>query len=59
MCAAVRPQGGFPAATIVLLAGVAALLALEHRMAHRVELAFFHVNAVLGFVVLGVVAAAV
>jgi len=39
------------------MAAVAALLALEHRMAHRVELAFFHVNAIVGFVVLGAVVA--
>lgn len=38
---------------------VGAMLWIEHRMAHRVELAFFHVNAALGFVVLGVVLAGV
>ncbi len=50
---------GVGAAAAALLALVAALLLLEHRMAHRVQLAFFHVNAVLGFVVLGVVLAVV
>jgi 4-hydroxybenzoate polyprenyltransferase len=46
-------------AAYVCLAAVAVLLLVEHRMAHRVELAFFHVNAVLGFVVWGIVLAGV
>jgi 4-hydroxybenzoate polyprenyltransferase len=38
------------------LLGVAAqMLWVEHRMAHRVDFAFFHVNAALGFVVFGLV----
>jgi 4-hydroxybenzoate polyprenyltransferase len=37
------------------LAAVGAMLALEHRQAHRVDFAFFRVNAVLGFVVLALV----
>jgi 4-hydroxybenzoate polyprenyltransferase len=43
------------AAAWALLAVVAAMLALEHRMAHRVNFAFFHVNAALGFVVFALV----
>ncbi len=43
----------------VFAAVVGGLLVLEHRQAARVNLAFFHVNAVLGFVVLGLVAAGV
>jgi len=31
------------------------LLALEHRMVHRVDLAFFKINAVLGIVVFALV----
>ncbi len=46
-------------AALACLAAVGALLVVEHRMAHRVELAFFHVNAALGFVVLGIVIAGV
>jgi 4-hydroxybenzoate polyprenyltransferase len=38
-----------------LLASVGALLALEHWKAHRVDFAFFQINAVLGFVVFGLV----
>lgn len=38
-----------------LLAAVTAMLALQHRMAHRVDFAFFHVNAALGFVVFALV----
>lgn len=43
----------------MLLVAIGALLVLEHRKATDVELAFFKVNAVLGFVVLGFVAAGV
>lgn len=39
----------------VLLVAIAALLLLEHRKASSVELAFFKINAVIGFVVLGFV----
>lgn len=46
-------------AALACLAAVGALLVVEHRMAHRVELAFFHVNAALGFVVLAIVMAGV
>lgn len=42
---------------ILMLVAIGALLVLEHRQASNVELAFFKVNAVLGFVVLGFVAA--
>lgn len=45
------------AAMMLLLIG--ALLLLEHRKAADVDLAFFKINAVLGFVVLGFVAAGV
>ncbi|GJM44562.1 MAG: 4-hydroxybenzoate octaprenyltransferase [Gemmatimonadota bacterium] len=38
-----------------LLAATGALLALEHRMVHRVDFAFFKINAVLGFVVFALV----
>lgn len=38
------------------LVGVAAVLAVEHRLAERVNLAFFHLNIVVGFLVLAVVA---
>jgi 4-hydroxybenzoate polyprenyltransferase len=38
-----------------LLLVVGAMLALEHRQAHRVDFAFFRVNAALGFVVLALV----
>jgi 4-hydroxybenzoate polyprenyltransferase len=41
----------------VLLVLIGALLVLEHRRASDVDLAFFKINAVLGFVVLGFVAA--
>lgn len=40
---------------LIALGLVGALLAIEHHMAHRVELAFFHVNAALGFVVLALI----
>lgn len=39
------------------LAMVAAVLAAEHWLAHRVNLAFFHLNVVVGFLVFGVVVA--
>ncbi len=45
-------------AALVLLA-IGALLWLEHRKAANVDLAFFKINAVVGFVVLGFVAAGV
>ena len=44
---------------LVLLAIVGVLLWIEHRQASNVELAFFHINAVVGLVVLGFVAAGV
>lgn len=47
-------EGGLAA---VLLLGVGVLLYLEHRRSEDVDLAFFKINAVVGFVVLGVVAA--
>jgi 4-hydroxybenzoate polyprenyltransferase len=47
-----------PAALVALIA-VGGLLALQQRLAHRVEWAFFRINAVLGFVVLGFVASGV
>lgn len=40
---------------LVGLAAVAAVLVAEHRLAERVNLAFFHLNIVVGFLVLGVV----
>ncbi|MEZ5063226.1 MAG: 4-hydroxybenzoate octaprenyltransferase [bacterium] len=40
---------------LVALAAVGTLLAVEHWQAHRVDLAFFRINAVLGFVVLALV----
>jgi 4-hydroxybenzoate polyprenyltransferase len=40
---------------VLLLAIVGVLLIAEHRLSHRVEVAFFHVNASLGFVVLALV----
>ena len=43
----------------VLLACAGALLVWEHRMAHAVDLAFFRLNIVVGFVVLGLVWAGV
>lgn len=43
----------------VFATAIAALLVLEHRQAANVNLAFFHVNAVVGFVVLGLVASGV
>ena len=42
-----------------LLAVVGGLLALEHRLAHAVDLAFFQINLVVGFVVLGLVCAGI
>ena len=48
---------GLLAATMLLAIG--ALLALEHRKTSDVELAFFKINAFVGFVVLGFVAAGV
>jgi len=47
-----------PVAALMLVA-IGALLAMEHRKASEVELAFFKINAVVGFVVLGFVAAGV
>lgn len=38
-----------------LLVVVGGLLALEHRLAHVVDLAFFKINLIVGFVVLGLV----
>src|SRR6185503_14782051 len=40
---------------VVLLALVGVLLIAEHRLSHRVEVAFFHVNASIGFVVIALV----
>jgi 4-hydroxybenzoate polyprenyltransferase len=40
----------------LLLAVIGALLVAEHRLASDVDLAFFRINAVLGFVVLGFIA---
>lgn len=45
------------AAAFLLLVAIGFLLFLEHRKAEQVELAFFRINAVVGFVVLGFVAA--
>jgi 4-hydroxybenzoate polyprenyltransferase len=39
----------------VILAAVGALLVWEHRCAHRVDLAFFRINLVVGFLVLALV----
>ena len=47
-----------PLAALLLLV-IGALLVLEHRKAANVDLAFFKINAVVGFVVLGFVAAGV
>lgn len=47
-----------PLAALLLLA-IGVLLLLEHRRTSDVELAFFKINAVVGFVVLGFVAAGV
>lgn len=44
---------------LVLLIGIGVLLALEHYRVSDVELAFFKINAVIGFVVLAFVAAGV
>ncbi len=44
---------------LILLLGIGALLALEHYKAADIELAFFKINAVIGFVVLAFVAAGV
>lgn len=52
-----RSFGG-PFAFLLLMV-IGWLLYLEHRKAQNVELAFFRINAVLGFVVLGFVAAGV
>jgi 4-hydroxybenzoate polyprenyltransferase len=46
-------------ASAVLLGAIGVLLYLEHRRATDVELAFFKINAVVGFVVLGFVATGV
>ncbi len=43
----------------VCLAIVGLLLALEHRLAHRIEIAFFRINLIVGFVVLALVATGV
>ena len=43
------------AAVWPLYALVAVMLGVQHRMAHRVDFAFFHVNAALGFVVFALV----
>ena len=42
-------------AAAAVLAAVAALLVWQNRSAERVELAFFHINSWLGFVVLAMV----
>jgi 4-hydroxybenzoate polyprenyltransferase len=47
-------EGPLAAALLLLIGG---LLFLEHRKASDVELAFFRINAVVGFAVLGLVAA--
>jgi 4-hydroxybenzoate polyprenyltransferase len=39
----------------ILLAGIGGLLLVEHRQVQRVDLAFFKINAALGFVVLALV----
>ena len=52
-----RFMEGLLAATMLLAIG--ALLLLEHQKATDVDLAFFKINAVVGFVVLGFVAAGV
>ncbi len=44
---------------LVTLAAIGSLLFLEHRLSDDVELAFFKINAVLGFGILGFVAAGV
>ena len=49
-------QGGLAGAMLLV---IGALLFLEHRKASDVELAFFKINAVVGFVVLGFVVAGV
>lgn len=46
---------GIPALPLLLLAGL--LLYLEHRLAADVELAFFRINSVVGFIVLAMVCA--
>jgi hypothetical protein len=38
-----------------LLAAIGALLVIEHRQVHRVDLAFFRINAVLGFVIFALI----
>lgn len=50
-----RAMGGTLSA--LLLGAIGILLLLEHRKTNDVELAFFKINAVVGFVVLGFVAA--
>jgi 4-hydroxybenzoate polyprenyltransferase len=47
-------EGALAAALLILIGG---LLVLEHRKAGDVELAFFRINAVVGFAVLGLVVA--
>ena len=42
---------------LATLAAIGSLLYLEHRLSDDVELAFFKINAVLGFGILGFVAA--
>lgn len=49
-----RHLGG--AASLAMVGIVAVLLAAEQRLAHRVDLAFFHLNIVVGFAVLAAVA---
>lgn len=44
---------------LAALVATAITLALEHRLAHRVNLAFFQLNLVVGFLVFGMVAAGV
>jgi len=49
----VRHLATLPALFLLGIVGI--LLVAEHRLSHRVEMAFFHVNASLGFVVLALV----
>ena len=45
--------------TILTLAVIGGLLFLEHRLSDDVDLAFFKINAVLGFGILGLIATGV
>ena len=58
LCASLRDLFSY-AVALITLAAIGGLLVLEHRLSDDVDLAFFKINAVLGFGILGFVATGV